>query len=107
MKEILTWGIIVYNKNTVRENSFQSFQRSKNNIYQKIIDKKNELIKIYYSRFRTPMTVIKYSKKDIIEFGYCLKAGKTALTNNIFLQKLVEVIFDNGKRANNIIGGSI
>lgn len=89
MKEVLTWGIIVYNKNTVRENSFQSFQRSKNNIYQKIIDKKNELIKIYYSRFRTPLTVIKYSKKDIIEFGYCLKTGRSALTNNIFLQKLI------------------
>lgn len=89
MKEVLTWGILVYNKNTVRENSFQSFQRSKNNIYQKIIDKKNELLKIYYSRFRTPLTVIKYNKKDIIEFGYCLKTGRTALNNNIFLQKLI------------------
>lgn len=66
LKEVLTWGIIVYNKNTVRENSFQSFQRSKNNVYQKIIDKKNELIKIHYSRFRTPLTVTKYNKKDII-----------------------------------------
>lgn len=89
LKEVLTWGIIVYNKNTVRENSFQSFQRSKNNVYHKIIEKKNELIKTYYSRLRTPLSVMKYNKKDIIEFGYCLKTSKTPLTNNIFLQKLI------------------
>jgi hypothetical protein len=93
----------------VKENSFFSIQRSKNNIFQKIVKKKEELIKTYYLRHKDPITVVKHNRKDIIELGYLLRTSnyKVSSTYSIFMQKLIEIIFDNGKRSNSIMGASL
>lgn len=104
MKELLTWGIIVYNKNSVRESTFQSIQRSKNSIYLKIIRKKEEIIRTYYSRSKSITSTTQYRTRDLIHYAHFLRTTNLkALSNyNLFLSHLVDLVFHSGKRANNI-----
>ena len=50
MKELFTWGILIYNKNTIRDRKFYKIQRSKNNSINKIIYKKINIVKCFYTK---------------------------------------------------------
>lgn len=108
MTELITWGIILYNRNSIQNNSFVSFQRPRNNIHKKILEKKWELIKSHYLRLKDTTSTIKYNKNDIVLFGYFLQCNPRRINlNNFYLQKLIEIIFDNGRKSNYIIGSTV
>lgn len=53
--------------------------------------KKDELIKTHYLRYQGAFTIVKYNKKDIIEYGYLLRTSnyQIASTYSLFQQKLI------------------
>ncbi len=47
---MLAWGILIYNRNSVKDKIMFKIQRSKSNVISKLRDKKMEIINNYFLR---------------------------------------------------------
>ena len=70
VKELLTWGILIYNKNTIRDKRMYRIKRSKNNAIRQLIKKKIDIIKTHY--LQTPEGG-KYRVRDVVAFAHLTK----------------------------------
>ena len=91
MKELHTWGILIYNRNTVRDGRFYRMQRSKNNAMKQLISKKINIVKSYYTQ--TPEGG-RYRLKDILSFAALTKTSRYKLEHPPLHQKLIELLKD-------------
>ena len=66
MRLIICWGILIYNRNTVRDNKMYRIQRNRNNINEKIIHNKKNIIKNYFTKMPDGN---RYHLGDIIMFA--------------------------------------
>ena len=74
MKELLTWGILIYNRNTIRDRKMYRIRRSKNNAIRLLIKKKMDVIKTHY--LRSPEGG-RYKLVDIVTFALMTKHSRS------------------------------
>jgi hypothetical protein len=76
MTEMITWGILIYNKNNKDINTNKShkslfrIKRSKNNIFQNLLKKKKDIVKKYFMHVND----CHYKWKDIVLYAYYMKS---------------------------------
>jgi len=70
LRELLAWGILVYNKNSFRDKAMFKIKRSRQLVINKIIDRKKQLLRTYFVR---NSIYGRYCLRDIIRLAYCLK----------------------------------
>ena len=90
---LLTWGVILYNKNSeLQKSGFSSIQRSRNNLTIKVIKKKIELLKSYFLRPYNLKDFPKSHIRDILRLSQqSYLRGRPS--DNYFLQRLHELVF--------------
>lgn len=94
IKELLTWGIILYNKNSVRPKAFVPFQRSKNPLIQKTLQKKLNLLKVYYLKRDLASLGFNYRLRDMLYFAFFSRSERVRNDYGFLHQKLIELVFD-------------
>lgn len=99
MKELLTWGILIYNRNSVKASSLFKIQRSKNALNERTIQKKLNLIKSYYLKPDYAGYFWHYRIKDVLMYAYYTKTDRPRQDYTFMHQKLIEVIFDTRRSA--------
>lgn len=95
MKELLTWGILIYNRNSVKATTLFKIQRSKNALNERTIQKKLNIIKSYFMKPEHANCFIHYRIKDIIMYALHSKSPRPKQDYSPMHQKLVELINDN------------
>jgi hypothetical protein len=96
---LLTWGILIYNRNSVRASALFKIQRSKNTLNSTTINKKLNLIKSYYLKAGNAGFFWHYRLKDVLMFAFFTKPQRPSPYYSVMHQKLVEVIFDTHRAA--------
>ena len=94
MKKLLTWGILIYNKNTVRDNKMYKMERSKNKILKELIRKKKQIIHGYYTKTSEGG---RYRLKDVIYFAMMSKTMNYRSHFQTLHTKLVDLVTDTRK----------
>jgi hypothetical protein len=86
IKELYTWGILIYNRNSIRDGKMYKIQRSKNNTVQQLIKKKLEIVKSYFTQTKDGG---RYRVRDVINFAVLTKNTKNNLERSFIHTKLV------------------
>ena len=86
MKEMFTWGVLVYNRNSVREKSMFRIQRSKNKIHQELIKRKLETIRSHYLRNQEGG---QYKVWDVLTFAFLTGNSRYKMNYSPLHQRLI------------------
>jgi hypothetical protein len=109
MKELLTWGILIYNRNSTKATTLFKIQRSKNTLNERTIQKKLNIIKSYFLKPDYANYFIHYCIKDVIMYALHSKSLRPKHDYSSMHQKLVELIYDNRRssRVNDLVSAEI
>ena len=90
----MTWGILIYNRNSTREKGLFRIQRSRNTISSRLIKKKREIIKSHYLRVsnNTP-----YRMSDMLHFAAYSKTDRYKNDYSPLHQKLINLVYETRK----------
>lgn len=100
LKELLTWGVLVYNRNSNRESRVMcTIQRARNNVVARLVQQKHELVRAHFVNTSNKAGAYRHRSKDVLRLAQCLRVERNKQPLPFHLQKLLEIVKETGRRA--------